>query len=60
MERCEAGVVDPLKDAFNLFVDFVAIFVRLLVILLKNAESKERRERERESRRQRGARTSRL
>ncbi|EFN54542.1 hypothetical protein CHLNCDRAFT_56207 [Chlorella variabilis] len=60
VERCEAGVVDPLKDAFNLFVDFVAIFVRLLVILLKNAESKERRERERESRRQRGARTSRL
>ena len=31
VERAEAGETDPLKPALDLFVDFVAIFVRLLV-----------------------------
>jgi FtsH-binding integral membrane protein len=59
VERCEAGVADPLRDALDLFVDFAAIFVRLLVILLRNAQNKERQARERDGRR-RSARTSRL
>lgn len=62
VERCEAGVRDPLRDALDLFVDAVAIFVRLLVILLRNAQEKERRreEKERAAGRPRGMRTSRL
>ncbi len=62
VERCEAGMKDPLKDAFNLFLDFAAIFVRLLIILLNNAEKKERRERRERQRegRSKNARTSRL
>jgi hypothetical protein len=62
VERCEAGIRDPLRDALDLFVDAVAIFVRLLVILLKNAQEKERRreEKERAAGRSRGMRTSRL
>ena len=31
VERAEAGETDPLKPALDLLVDFVAIFVRLLV-----------------------------
>lgn len=49
VERCEAGIADPLRDALDLFVDFAAIFVRLLVIMLRNAEERKRREREHES-----------
>ena len=63
VERFEAGEQDTLRHALDLFVDFAAIFVRLLVILLRNAEAKAQREREREARsggRQRGARTTRL
>lgn len=66
VERCEAGVPDTLRDALDLFVDFAAIFVRLLVILLRNAEAKQQAEREREGKgrgqqaRRRDARTTRL
>ncbi|PSC72482.1 Bax inhibitor 1 [Micractinium conductrix] len=64
VERSEAGACDELRDALSLYTDFVAIFVRLLVILLRSAEEKQRREREREARsgagRRRDARTTRL
>jgi hypothetical protein len=30
------GKFDPVNDAVALFIDFVAIFVRILVIILKN------------------------
>jgi hypothetical protein len=63
VERFEAGEQDTLRHALDLFIDFAAIFVRLLVILLRNAEAKVQREREREARaggRQRGGRTTRL
>jgi FtsH-binding integral membrane protein len=55
VERAEAGQTDPLKPALDLLVDFVAIFVRLLVILMRNAEKK----RDQESREQQGRRSNR-
>ena len=46
MERCEGGDRDVLRHSMDLFVDVAAIFVRLLVILLRNAQDKQRREAE--------------
>lgn len=34
--RASRGIKDPLVDSLNLFVDFVAVFVRILIILAKN------------------------
>lgn len=60
VERAEAGDRDDLRHALDLFVDFAAIFVRLLVILLKSQQNKEA-ERQREGqRRNRSARSTRL
>ncbi|BDA45448.1 Bax inhibitor 1 [Coccomyxa sp. Obi] len=48
IEKAYQGNKDHIRAALDLFVDFMAIFVRLLVILLQNAEKKEeRRERKR-------------
>lgn len=41
VEKAELGDTDHIKHALDLFVDFVAIFVRLLVIMLQNAEKRE-------------------
>lgn len=61
VERAEAGETDPLKPALDLLVDFVAIFVRLLVILMRNAEKREQEKREQQGRHSnRGKRTTRL
>lgn len=65
VERCEAGLKDPLRDALDLLVDFFAIFARLLVILMRNAEKKDRRQRDGEERdggrqRQRATRSYRM
>lgn len=45
VERASAGDMDHVKHALDLFVDAVAILVRVLVILLKNQEKKERDDR---------------
>ena len=50
VEKAESGNTDHIKHALDLFVDFVAIFVRILVIMLQNAE---RREEKSDSRRRR-------
>jgi len=49
IEKAYEGVrKDHVKDALDLFVDFMAIFVRVLVILIRSQEKKEeRRERKR-------------
>ena len=62
MERCEGGDRDVLRHSMDLFVDVAAIFVRLLVILLRNAQDKQRREAEepQQRRQRRDGRTTRL
>ena len=50
VEKAEHGDTDHIKHALDLFVDFVAIFVRIVVIMLQNAE---RREEKSDSRRRR-------
>jgi len=39
----EAGDTDYLSHSVELFIDFVAVFVRLLIILLKNAQNRKER-----------------
>lgn len=43
VERASAGDMDNVQHALNLFTNLIAIFVRVLVILMKNQEKKERR-----------------
>lgn len=42
VERAHAGVRDDLKDALTLFMDLLQIFVRLAIIMARNAESKKK------------------
>eukprot|EP00897_Mesotaenium_endlicherianum_P008782 jgi/Mesen1/7932/ME000422S07091 len=42
VERADRGDLDYVKHSLDLFIDFVAIFVRILIILTKNAEKRER------------------
>lgn len=41
IEMAHYGDLDYIKHALTLFADFVAVFVRILVIMLKNASDKE-------------------
>lgn len=52
IEKAYAGHTDHIKSALDLLVDVLAVFVRVLVILMRNAEKKEQRERERRNKRQ--------
>jgi hypothetical protein len=52
VERASAGDMDHVQHAMDLFVDFVAIFVRLLIILMQNNGKREKREREKREKRQ--------
>ncbi|KAG2488644.1 hypothetical protein HYH03_012812 [Edaphochlamys debaryana] len=52
VEKASAGYTDHVKAALDLLVDVVAIFVRVLVILMKNqAQKQEREQRRRKERR---------
>jgi FtsH-binding integral membrane protein len=43
IEKASSGYKDCISDALQLFIDFVAIFVRLLIILSKMSEKKEKK-----------------
>jgi len=43
VEKAVMGSRDVAMDALDLFIDFIAIFVRICIILLKNAENKDKR-----------------
>ena len=47
IEKAYAGEMDHVKHALSLFVDFMAIFVRILVILMQNAEKKDNKRKRR-------------
>ena len=51
VEKAEHGDNDHIKHALDLFVDFAAIFVRVLVIMLQNAERKDNKDNSRRRRR---------
>ena len=42
IERASAGVKDPVGDAITFYLDFVNIFVRLLIVLIKQREKKQK------------------
>ncbi|GER50593.1 BAX inhibitor-1 [Striga asiatica] len=45
IERAHLGDLDYVNHALTLFSDFVAVFVRILIIMLKNASEKEEKKR---------------
>ncbi|XP_052171402.1 bax inhibitor 1-like isoform X1 [Diospyros lotus] len=47
IERAHFGDLDYVKHALTLFTDFAAVFVRILIIMLKNSEENERRKKKR-------------
>ncbi|KAJ4847995.1 Bax inhibitor 1 [Turnera subulata] len=42
IEKAHLGDLDYVKHAMTLFTDFVAVFVRILIIMLKNSQERER------------------
>ena len=50
VEKASSGDRDAIWHAMELFIDFVAIFVRIVIILLRNQENKKRNENERRRR----------
>ncbi|OVA11294.1 Bax inhibitor 1-related [Macleaya cordata] len=47
IERAHLGDLDYVKHALTLFTDFAAVFVRILIIMLKNASEKEEKKKKR-------------
>lgn len=43
VEKAAAGNEDYVKAALDLFIDFVAVFVRITVIMLNNAEKRDKK-----------------
>lgn len=50
IELAHQGDMDYVKHSLNLFTDFVAIFVRILIIMLKNSAEKEKNEKKKKRR----------
>ncbi|KAK8703205.1 hypothetical protein V6N13_021531 [Hibiscus sabdariffa] len=47
IEKAQLGDLDYVKQALTLFIDFVAVFVRILVIMLKNSAEKSEKKKKR-------------
>ncbi|KAI5655782.1 hypothetical protein M9H77_32969 [Catharanthus roseus] len=47
IEKAHYGDLDYVKHALTLFTDFIAVFVRILIIMLKNASDKEEKKKKR-------------
>ncbi|PON97870.1 Bax inhibitor 1-related [Trema orientale] len=47
IEKAHMGDMDYIKHALTLFTDFIAVFVRILIIMLKNASEKNERKKKR-------------
>ncbi|KAJ4804616.1 Bax inhibitor 1 [Rhynchospora pubera] len=47
IERAHSGDLDYIKHALTLFTDFVAVLVRVLIIMMKNASEKEDKKKKR-------------
>ncbi|KAJ0106352.1 hypothetical protein Patl1_18377 [Pistacia atlantica] len=47
IEKAHFGDLDYVKHALTLFTDFVAVFVRILIIMLKNASEKNEKKKKR-------------
>jgi FtsH-binding integral membrane protein len=43
VEKCRIGSNDHITHALDLYIDFIAIFIRILIIMLKNKEKKRER-----------------
>lgn len=48
IEKAHFGDLDYVKHALTLFTDFAAVFVRILIIMLKNAEKNEKKKKRRD------------
>lgn len=49
IEKAHLGDLDYVNHALTLFSDFVALFVRILIIMLKNASEKEERKKKKKN-----------
>ncbi|OAY60119.1 bax inhibitor 1 [Manihot esculenta] len=47
IEKAHLGDLDYVKHALSLFTDFVAVFVRILIVMLKNSAEREERKKKR-------------
>ncbi|XP_042493713.1 bax inhibitor 1-like [Macadamia integrifolia] len=47
IERAHLGELDYVKHSLTLFTDFAAVFVRILIIMLKHAAEKDQKKRRR-------------
>jgi FtsH-binding integral membrane protein len=47
IEKAHMGDMDYVKHALTLFTDFVAVFVRILIIMLKNTSDKNEKKKKR-------------
>ncbi|XP_076881265.1 bax inhibitor 1-like isoform X1 [Bidens hawaiensis] len=47
IEKAHLGDLDYVKHALTLFTDFIAVFVRILIIMLKNSAQKEEKKKKR-------------
>jgi Bax inhibitor 1 len=45
IQKCQQGQKQVLKHAMELYIDFVSLFVRIMVLLMKKEERKERKKR---------------